>query len=163
MDIKPVNRALFSIANEYGEELVKQLQFELAKKEKSATGDLIDTMFHEVKSDGDGRTLVTINAESYFGFVERGRKPGTFPNLDALRKWATVKLIPERAVFPIGMKIKEEGIKGVFILNPTVKKVQDQFLPKYEQQMADLIGVVLVNDIFSSTTTKGRIIPRSLR
>ena len=159
----PFNRALVSIADEYGERLVDELKFQIAEKDKFATGNLADSMYHEVKS-ADGKVLIAVIAADYFRFVDRGRRPGAkMPPAAPINKWLRVKGLPLRLSFVIRRSIAKKGIKGIFILNPTIKKINAEFLPKYEKQMANLVGVSMVNDIFSETNTRGQMIPKNLR
>ena len=160
---QPFNRSLFGVANDFGEELVEELKFQIAEKDKFATGNLADSMFHEVK-EANGKTVIMVFAADYFRFVERGRRPGAkMPPEEPIRKWLRVKGIPERLQFAIRRSIAVKGIKGIFILNPTINKITADFLPKYSKQLANLVGVTLINDVYSLTNTKGQIIPKALR
>lgn len=159
----PFNRSLVGVADDFGESLVEELKFQIANKDKFATGNLADSMYYEVRT-GDGKAVVAVIAADYFRFVDKGRRPGgKMPPDKAIRKWVRVKGIPERAVFVIRRAIARKGIKGIFILNPTIKKITAEFLPKYSKQLAKFVGVVMVNDIYSKTNTKGQIIPKNLR
>lgn len=154
-----VNRSIESLSDEYGELLVAALKKNLADVGKYASGDLIDTMYYEVKT-ADGKSLIQLSANSYLRFVDKGRAPGKYPPLSAISRWASIKGISQRAVFPIARKIAEKGIPATNVINTTLDEVKRQFLPIYERNLADIVGVVLVNDIFNQTTTKGRIISK---
>ena len=160
---KTISDGVDKVADEFGAELVKRLQRALINKGKLASGALIGQMGFRVKSDSRGRTVVQIFAEDYFRFVDKGRRPGKQPPLRAIKQWTRIKLIPEKFAFPIARKIGKVGIKGINIINPTIDKLIIEFIPQYEQEMEQILGVVLVNDIFSRTNTKGRIIPKTLR
>lgn len=158
-----ISKGSTKVYDAFGAELVKRLQRQLIDKKKLATGALIGQLSYDVKTNADGKAVVRIFAEDYFRYVDRGRRPGKQPPLEAIKAWTRVKFIPERLAFPIARKIGREGIPGIFIVNPTIDNLLLDFAPKYEQELSDLIGVVLVNDVFSQTTTKGRIIPKTLR
>ena len=158
-----LNEGLDDIANEFGAELVKRLQRALIDKGKLASGSLIGQMNYRVKSDKKGNTVVQLFAEDYLRFVDKGRRPGKQPPLRAIKEWTRIKLLPEKLAFPIARKIGKVGIKGINIINPTIDKLVIDFLPEYEEEMARLLGVVLVNDVFSKTNTKGRILPKTVR
>lgn len=160
---KTLEGGIDDIANEFGAELVKRLQRELINNGKLASGSLIGQMDYKVKSDKKGNTVVQLFSEDYFRFVDKGRRPGKQPPLRAIKEWTRIKLIPEKFAFPIAKKIGEVGIKGLNIINPTIDKLVVEFLPLYEEEMVQLLGVVLVNDIFNKTNTKGRIIPKTVR
>jgi len=159
----PFNRSILGVANDYGEALVESLKFQLANKDKFATGNLVDTMYSEAKA-ADGKAVIRVFAQDYFRYVERGRKPGSkMPPKAPIVKWLRVRGLPERIEFVVRRKIAKKGIKGVFILAPTTKKITADFIPKYEKQLANIVGVTLINDVFSNTNTRGQIIPKNLR
>ncbi len=163
IDPQPFNRSIFGVADDFGEELVKELKFQIANKDKFATGNLADSMFHEVRQSG-GKTVIMVFAADYFRFVDKGRRPGAkMPPKEPIVKWLRVRGIPVRLEFVIRRSIAKKGIKGIFIINPTIKKITADFLPKYSKQLANLVGVTMINDIYSKTNTKGQIIPKSLR
>lgn len=151
------------VADKFMNELVERLQRKLIDKKKFASGSLIGQMRYEVQTDAQGRVVGRIFAADYFRFVDRGRRPGKQPPLEEIKRWTRIKLIPEKLAFPIARKIGRVGIPGINIINPTIDEVTVDFLPQYEEELAQLVGVVLVNDIFNVTTTKGRIIPKTLR
>jgi len=156
-----VNRSIESFADEYGEVLSQILRKNLADQNSFATGDLVDSIFHDVKAS-DGRAVVEITANSYLRWIDQGRDEGTLPNLTAISKWLSVKLLPQRLLWPIAMNIKNEGIDAKPVIARSVEAATQQFLPRYEAQLAELVGVVLVNDIFNRTTTKGKIVAKEL-
>lgn len=142
--------------------LVDALKKNLADLNKYATGDLVDSMYYETKT-ADGKAVIQLSANHYLRFVDKGRAPGKFPPISAISKWASIRGISQRAVFPIARKIAEKGIPATGVVNKTIQEVRSKFLPMYERNLADIVGVVLVNDIFNQTTTSGRIISKKLR
>ncbi len=159
----PFNRSLLGVADDFGEALTEELQFQVAEHDKFATGNLADSMFYEAKSS-DGKAVIMVFAAPYFRYVERGRRPGAkMPPKAPIVKWLRVKGKSEKLEFVIRRSIARKGIKGIFIINPTINKITAEFLPKYSKQLANIVGVTLVNDVFSKTNTKGQIIPKSLR
>ena len=85
------------------------LKDNLLKHGKKATGNLIKSIDSELRLEQD-TMIFELSAEDYLVYVDQGRKPGKYPNINAISKWATIKGIPQSAVFPIARKIKEEGI-----------------------------------------------------
>lgn len=154
------------VLQRYGEEIVKRFQDRLIEGgehgPKLATGSLIGTMRAEVKTEG-GKSILRVYAEPYLRYVDRGRRPGSFPPLSAIKEWTRVKMIPERLAYPIAKKIADEGIKPLNFINPTIDDVTIEFKPEMEEAFADVIGVVLANDVFNQTTTKGRILSKKFR
>lgn len=160
---QPFNRSIIGVADDFGEALVEELKFQIATKDKFATGNLADSMFHEVRQ-ADGKAVIMVFAADYFRYVDKGRRPGAkMPPKEPIVKWLRVKGKSEKLEFVIRRSIAKKGIKGIFILNPTINKITADFLPKYSKQLANLVGVTLINDVYSKTNTKGQIIPKSLR
>lgn len=158
-----INRSIESFSDEYGELLVKNLKRSLVDEGKYNTGTLVDTMYYDVKVNEDGKSVINITAEDYLRYVDKGRRPGRFPPIRKISKWASSKGISQRYVFPIARKIAEKGIKATNVVKKSIEKTNREFLPQYESQLSKLVGVVLVNDIFNKTTTQGKIVPKNLR
>ena len=160
MALTELNKDVLKIADDFGYQLVNELKAELFKAGKDASGTLLKSMRHEVKS-ADDKILIDIFAEDYFRYVDKGRRPGArMPPAEPIRKWLILKGIRKELEFPIRRSIGIKGIKPLNILNPTVKKVTIEFLPHYEKEMAKFIGIRMINDVFSKTNTKGQIIPK---
>jgi len=157
-----INRSMESVSDEYGELLVEVTKKNLADLDKYATGDLVDTMYYETVT-ADGKSVIQLVANEYLRYVDKGRKIGKFPPLQAISKWASVKGISQRAVFPIARKIAQKGIPATDVINKSIKEVNEKFIPLYTEHLKDIVGVILVKDIFNQTTTSGRIVPRNLR
>lgn len=173
-----LNNETKAIADKFGEQLVFAFRRAIAGKKPHAaiaSGDLINTMTHEVVMDSEGRVVVRVLAEPYMRFIDRGRGPNKAPPPErgngprqpgpltrAITEWVKVKGIDQRAVFPIVRKIATQGYPGIHFINPTIDKVTQEFSAEFEQEMERILGVVLVNDVFNQTTTKGRILPKSL-
>jgi len=140
----------------------EQLREMLIEKGKESSGTLVNSIRTSVRTDGS-IAVIEIFAEDYLRFVDQGRAPGRFPPIDKIRSWVAIQGISEEAVFPIARKIATQGIKATPVINPTLDKVLEQFLPEYEKELEKIAGAVLVNDVFSATNTKGQMIPQSVR
>lgn len=75
-----------------------------------------------------------LRIQDYWKYVEDGRNPGSFPNVDALKKWIQAKPILPRPyngklptidtlAYLIGRKIERDGIEGKHILAATLEEV----------------------------------------
>lgn len=161
MPAADLNNQVLTMADEFGFQLVNELKAELFRAGKQASGTLVKSMSHKVKSAG-GKVLIEVVAEDYFRFVDKGRRAGAkMPPVEPIRQWLKLKGIRPELEFPIRRSIARKGIKALNILNPTIDKVTIEFLPKYEKEMAKLVGVRMINDAFSKTNTKGQIISKS--
>jgi len=145
------NKELVSALKIFGQSYIAELGNQLKKADKKATGDLIQSLDSRVIKTAMG-TLYTIQlkAKDYLKYVDQGRKPGTYPPLTAIRKWAQVRGIPKEAVFPIMRKIKEEGIKPTNVISKSLKAVQrGADYRKLEEGMTDwvddLMGQLLLD------------------
>jgi len=153
---------LNTVSNAYGEAIVKALATNLRALGKAATGELIKSLEVEILQD-DGKSVIRLSAKEYLRWVDKGRKPGTYPNITAISKWVKLKGISERAVFPIARSIKEKGIKKTDVVSKSIKETEQRYKKTFEKELKKMVGVVIVNDIFNQTNTKGAIIPRGLR
>lgn len=76
---------LMRILERYGNEIVNSYRRKLYEGGSNATGTLGNTLSTTVNME-DGIYQVILNIADYWEYVEYGRKPGTFPNIDAIRK-----------------------------------------------------------------------------
>lgn len=129
----------------FGKSYIAELSNQLRKADKVASGDLIKSLDTRVIKTAMG-TVYTIQllAEDYLQFVDAGRRPGTYPPLGKIRKWASLKGIPQSAVFPIMRKIKEEGIKATNVIPKTLNKVQNgRSFSDFEDDVSDWVEDVI--------------------
>lgn len=98
----------------YGATIIKQ---EIRKADAVASGALMNS----VRPLDAPSNVIRIGSDKIQAqFVEEGRKPGKIPSWSVfkpiLQAWAKSKglNIPESALYPIALKIKEQGFKGRF-------------------------------------------------
>lgn len=162
---------LNTVSNAYGEAITKTLSANLRKLEKVATGNLIKSLKVKTKQSR-GKTVIQLSAKPYLRWVDKGRKPGTFPNISALSKWVKLKGMSQDAVYPIARKIafgtkkknyQDAGIKKTDVIDKSIKQTEKRYKKVFEKELSRIVGVVVINDIFNQTNTKGKIIPKGLR
>lgn len=108
----------------FAEDYINRLTSNLKNFRKIATGDLIKSLdFRIYKTAFGTKFTIAIEALEYLDYVDRGRKPGKFPPLDAIRQWVRVKGIPDSATFPIARKIAMEGIKPTDVVSKSLNDV----------------------------------------
>lgn len=127
-----------------------------------ASGTLIDTASWKVEKTSEGYNIIFV-LEDYYYYIEFGRKPGTFPPVDAIKQWISQKpILPTpitlpngRQVLPtenqlaflIGRKIKEKGIEGNYYLEQAVDKyyedLSEALKDKYIADIQSIIDVEL--------------------
>jgi hypothetical protein len=93
-------------------------------------GGLRNSITHQTREQGLSGVAGT-NSE-YGPATEFGRKPGSFPPLDAIKEWAKRKGIPEEAAYPIALKIAREGIEEAPFLVPAFEEERPKFLARLE-------------------------------
>ncbi len=114
---KEIEQILYQVAMD----VAMDYKAELNTLNVSATGNLQNVDF-EVEISG-GTYRIALILQDYWKFVEKGRLPGSFPNIGQLQQWIQIKQILPRPmangklptekqlVFMIGKSIKEKGIR----------------------------------------------------
>jgi hypothetical protein len=140
----------------FGKEYINELADQLKKQDKNASGDLIKSLDSRVIKTAMG-TLYTIQlrAEDYLKYVDKGRRPGTYPPISAISKWTRLKGISQTAVFPIARKIKEKGIKPTNVIEKTLKAMnQQRKLRKFEEGAEDWVDDMIADLFFDLSKNK---------
>ena len=125
---------LLHILQQYGNLIIDSYRRKLNEGGSNATGLLGNSLTTQVNAE-DGIYEVTLQIQDYWKYLEYGRLPGTFPNIDAIRKWIQVKpVIPtiqsngkiptlEQLTFLISRKIARDGIEPRYYLNNTLDEI----------------------------------------
>jgi len=152
-DALTLNSILTNILNAYGNEVIDTYRRKLAEQNINASGRLGNSLSCFVKTE-DGIYELYLSLEDYWKYVEYGREPGSFPNIDAIRRWIQIKpVIPytyngklpttEQLTFLISRKIANEGIPPKNILGDTLQNLDlsilNQGVTKDVENRLDLI------------------------
>lgn len=125
---------LLHILQQYGNLIIDSYRRKLNEGGSNATGLLGNSLSTTVNAE-DGIYEVTLQIQDYWKYLEYGRLPGTFPNIDAIRKWIQVKpVLPtpssngkiptlEQLTFLISRKIARDGIEPRYYLNNTLDEI----------------------------------------
>lgn len=125
---------LLHILQQYGNLIIDSYRRKLNEGGSNATGLLGNSLTTQVNAE-DGIYEVTLQIQDYWKYLEYGRLPGTFPNIDAIRKWIQVKpVLPtpssngkiptlEQLTFLISRKIARDGIEPRYYLNNTLDEI----------------------------------------
>lgn len=143
---------LILILKQYGNEIINTYRRKLYEGGSTATGTLGNTISATVNAE-DGIYEVNLNIQEYWKYLEYGRLPGKFPNIDAIRKWIQVKpVIPytyngklptlNELTFLISRKIANKGIEPTYYLNRTLDEIdmqplEDAVTQSLEQKLDD--------------------------
>ena len=104
-----------------------------------ASGELYNSIRTSVDKKGDDWRL-KFNMIYYGLFVDKGTRPGHFPNIDNLREWARLKGISQDAVYPIAKNIFKYGTKA----RPFTTPLQEG--SPILKELLDGIGESFIND-----------------
>ena len=106
-----VHEQLADLLEELGEKTVYDMVNLLKSKNKIATGNLIKSFDYVVLEKGVD-VMLEIGYADYGTYVDEGRKPGSFPQIAPLKRWAKIKGFPESAAWGVATNIKKYGIKA---------------------------------------------------
>jgi hypothetical protein len=135
------------LANEFGKDYVKILVGLLKGNRpypKVASGSLINSINYRLQDTAQGINVILL-ANDYLKYVDEGRKPGTYPPIQAIQRWVSIKGIPKQAAWAIRTNIYKFGIKPTNVIRKT-KTIIDTSRNanrKYEQRMVDNIVKML--------------------
>lgn len=146
---------LVHILQQFGNWIIDSYRRKLYEGGSNATGLLGNSLSTTVNAE-DGIYEVVLNIQEYWKYLEYGRLPGSFPNIDAIKKWIQVKPIlptPDRngkiptidqLTFLISRKIAEKGIEPRYYLNNTLDEID---LTPLEEAITKSLGKQLDNEL----------------
>ena len=125
------------VLNNYGRRVIDLYRSNLSNSGHNATGKLSSTASFNVEVSSEDIN-VTIHLEDYYKYIEEGRRPGSFPPVDAILSWIQAKHIMPREIngklpteqqlaFLIGRKIAEQGIEGTHDLATAEDTAKSEF------------------------------------
>lgn len=107
---------IIDLANTYKRSLIRD--------GKQASGNLVNSIKPLTIEYANSKMSASISVADYWKYVEKGRKPGKFPPVDAILSWIRIKPVLPRPMnglkapsenqlaFLIGRKIARDGIKA---------------------------------------------------
>jgi len=146
------------LANEFGKDYVKVMVALLKGNRpfaKVASGSLVNSINYRLQETANGINLVLL-ANDYLKWVDRGRKPGTYPPIQAIQRWVAIKGIPKQAAWAIRQNIYKFGIKPTNVIRKTqnIMDITRNANRKYEQRMVDNIVKVIEKSWYESADFK---------
>lgn len=135
----------------FGTDYVKLLIKYLLKFKKNSTGSLIKSLDSRLQGEAENIKII-IDSNDYLNYVDEGRKPGSYPNIKAISKWAELKGI-KGAEFAIANKIFKFGIKPTQVIQNTINEFEDTFATKYESTIAMDVENKVYGDIKTELKT----------
>jgi hypothetical protein len=142
------------LANEFGKDYVKVMVGLLRGNKpypKVASGSLVNSINYRLQDTANGINLILL-ADDYLKYVDRGRKPGTYPPIQAIQKWVSIKGLPKQAAWAIRQNIYKFGIKPTNVIRKTqnIMDITRNANRKYEQRMVDNIVKVIERSWYDS-------------
>lgn len=113
VDRQRIYDAVKAIAEEAKAVMMSVLASELGVNKKVGRNTLVEgRIFQEVGCNVEDIELVSILVNDYIQYIESGRRPGSFPPVSVIAKWAAEKGITtdNRVVWAICQNIYKEGI-----------------------------------------------------
>lgn len=142
------------LANEFGRDYVKIMVAVLKGNRpypKVASGSLINSINYRLQDTAQGINVVLL-ANDYLQYVDRGRRPGTYPPIRAIQRWVTIKGIPKEAAWAIRKNIYKFGIKPTNVIRKTKNIIETSRNAnrRYEERMVDNIVKMLEKNWINS-------------
>lgn len=137
------------LARQFGKDYVKVLTQLLLRNNvpsrmglrpypKRATGNLIKSINYKLVETARG-VQTQIYALDYLTYVDKGRRPGSYPPIKPLLAWARVKGLPEGAAYGAQKNIYKFGIKPTNVIKKTITMIENSRdnNRKYEERMVN--------------------------
>lgn len=113
VDKRKLVEALKEVAEQAKAVMMAVMDSELGVNEKVGRNTLVEgKIFQNINIGVDGLELVEVLVNDYIQYIESGRRPGSFPPVSVIAKWAAEKHITtdNRVVWAICQSIYKEGI-----------------------------------------------------
>lgn len=134
--------------DEFGKDYVKKLVSLLRKYDKKASGSLINSIDYKVRGVAE-EALIILEANDYLEYVDKGRKPGKYPPIKAISKWASIRGISQKAVFPIARSIFKFGIEPTNVIRDTMRWIENDaaMVRKYEDAISENLESIIMKKL----------------
>lgn len=158
------NKNIYDTLNDIGAQIVKEMGDIIKSKGAVASGKLLNSLQYDVQFN-NGVWQLLIEYVDYGYFVDKGRNPGRFPPMQSIKKWMSLKGIPQEALWPIMVKIKKAGYyskmvggvplskpRGIHFTDPFVRNLDmRKLIREFEGSIAAEIENEIVKDIIKET------------
>ncbi len=131
------------LANQFGKDYVKVMVALLKGNKpypKVASGALINSINYRLQDTANGINVILL-ANDYLQWVDKGREKGSYPPIQPLLKWVSIKGMPKGAAYAIQKNIYRFGIKPTNVIKKTIREfeVSPTFQKKYEEAIVNNI------------------------
>ena len=137
---------------------VKRARFYLNVRKKNSTKDLFNSLGWEINANTKGKLRLRFTGMPYAGVVDKGRRAGKMPPVQAIRKWINQKpvklrnkqgqFIPktdaniDRAAYAMALKIKRKGIKGSNFFSDAFEDEFGKFPKELTRNYSKQVGTI---------------------
>ena len=137
---------------------VKRARFYLNVRKKNSTKDLFNSLGWEINTNTKGKLRLRFTGMPYAGVVDKGRRAGKMPPVQAIRKWINQKpvklrnkqgqFIPktdaniDRAAYAMALKIKRKGIKGSNFFSDAFEDEFGKFPKELTRNYSKQVGAI---------------------
>ena len=125
---------------EFGRDYVKILTRELLRAGKNSSGRLIRSIDYRLVEDAE-IIRMEITAEKYLEWVDKGRKPGSYPPIKPLIQWVKIQGLNTGVAFAIQKTIFKFGIKPTNVIQKVVNEFETSptLRKRYEEEVVNSI------------------------
>jgi hypothetical protein len=141
---------LQQVLREYAKDAREIYKYQISLGGKNASRKLIDSVNSQINVNGTEYEVV-LKLQDYWKYIEKGRRPGSFPPVGVLLKWIQVKPIlprpdrngnlpsPNTLAYLIGRKIEREGIEPY----PALETTKEELDKIYKEKIAKALTSVM--------------------
>lgn len=125
---------------EFGRDYVKILTRELLRAGKEASGQLIRSINYKIVEDAE-IIRMEILGEKYLEYVDKGRKPGTYPPIRPIAEWVNIRGLEPRVAYAIQKSIFKFGIRPTNVIQKVIREFETSptLQRKYEEEVVNNI------------------------
>ena len=131
---------------EFGRDYVKILTRDLLRAGKDASGNLIRSIDYRLVEDAE-IIKMEIMSLPYLEWVDKGRKPGSYPPIKPLVQWVKIQGLKPEIAYAIQKSIFKFGIKPTNIIKKVVREFETSstLQKRYEEEVVNYI-IKNIND-----------------
>lgn len=149
-------KTLESIVQQLADILIDLYRQELTSGKINSSGNLYNTIRSQVITNNQVITGDLI-LNDYWKYIESGRKPGRFPNIQAIKEWIRQKpVIPsgrnklpttDQLAYLISRKIATKGIQGKHILERAIEILESRYSQVIEDRVTQEVTKQVDNQL----------------
>jgi hypothetical protein len=127
------------------EKLAKRAKQLLIREINRSKGKTRIVNFIDYRLEKEARII--IEAPEYLHFIDKGRRPGKMPPIQAITKWAKLKGISSDLAWPIAVNIMKFGIKPTNVIQKAVRAFEQELPKIIEDDLVQRLEIELKNTI----------------